>query len=109
MLKTSGLKIKIIKAITDRRSHGPIRSSENYTNPYPSGGSILVACFIQPRESFFSSHKLMKFEIRENGVADIHFKLKTTKKFNGIRDNIPCNGVLIIEQAVVSGSNVFKE
>lgn len=108
MLKTSELEIKIIKAITDRRSHGPIRSSENYTNPNPSGGSILVAFFIQPRESF-SSLKLMKFEIRENGVADIHFKLKTTKKFNGIRHNIPCNGVLIIEQAVVSGSNVSKE
>lgn len=106
MLKTSELEIKIIKAITDRRSHGPIRSSENYTNPYPSGGSILVAFFIQPRESF-SSLKIMKFEIRENGVADIH--LKTTKKVNGIRHNIPCNGVLIIEQAVVSGSNVSKE
>lgn len=45
-----------------------------------------------------------------NSIAELnHFKLKTTKKFNGIRDNIPCNGVLIIEQAVVSGSNVFKE
>lgn len=45
-----------------------------------------------------------------NSIAELnHFKLKTTKKFNGIRHNIPCNGVLIIEQAVVSGSNVFKE
>lgn len=48
------------------------------TQSNPSGGSILVACFIQPRESFFSSLNLMKCEIRENGVADIHLKRATT-------------------------------